>query len=228
VTKEISVEKQTGISKIIPLLKCMNSALGNAIMCTSIGKEFKEILQNNFLKRFCFIEKSKLIAMTTILDPRFKKLHFESPTSCSSAIMEINLNINKMLSNNANISPSPVSPTRSSSEDIWAFHDRLVNDRINSQEDSFNEINLSLRQYLQLPVIERSENPIAFWIRNKLIYPELYKLVVKYFSIIATSVPSERVFSKAGNTINCKRNLLDPNRVEKLIIMSNLNFSEWV
>ncbi len=111
-------------------------------------------------------------------------------------------------------------------EDIWSFHDNLVNSRINTQGDTLGRINISFHLYLQLPVVERSENPLVFWFRNKVIYPDLYKLVQKYFSVLGTSIPSERVFSKAGNTITSKRNRFDLKRVEKLIFMSNLSFSE--
>jgi hypothetical protein len=225
VTREISAEKQTTISKLIPLLRCMRSAINRSKYSTSLGEELKEALLVNFQKRFGLIEKSKMIAMATVLDPRFKKLHFESPTACASAVTDINSELKKSsVSGDVN---KEILVNPDATEDIWSFHDNLVNSRINTQEDTLGGINISFRQYLQLPVVERSENPLTFWLRNKVICPDLYKLVQKYFSVVGTSVPSERVFSKAGNTITSKRNRLDPKRVEKLIFMSNLSFSEW-
>ncbi len=76
VTREISAEKQTTISKLIPLLRYMRSAINRSKASTSLGEELKEALLVNFQKRFGLIEKSKMIEMATVLDLRFKKLPF--------------------------------------------------------------------------------------------------------------------------------------------------------
>ena len=41
-------------------------------------------------------------------------------------------------------------------------------------------------------------------------YPHLSNMARKYLGIVATSVPSERLFSITGNIVNAKRSLLDP------------------
>ncbi|KAF0682248.1 zinc finger BED domain-containing protein 1-like [Aphis craccivora] len=57
-----------------------------------------------------------------------------------------------------------------------------------------------------------------------MILPELYKLQQKYLCIPATSVPSERVFSKAGLLTNDRRNRLSPKNLNYIIFLnSNLN-----
>ena len=48
-------------------------------------------------------------------------------------------------------------------------------------------------------------------------YPHLSKMARKYLGIVATSVPSERLFSVTGNIVNSKRSSLDPSNVEKLV-----------
>ena len=45
-------------------------------------------------------------------------------------------------------------------------------------------------------------DPLKWWQSQKLAYPLMSKLVQKRFSIVATSVPSVRLFSSAGNVIN--------------------------
>lgn len=83
---------------------------------------------------------------------------------------------------------------------------------------------LMLRQYLDIPHLERTKNPLEYWQQYKQTFPEMYKLSLKYLSIPATSVPSERVFSITGQITNDRRNRLSPKNLDIIIFLnSNLN-----
>ena len=51
-------------------------------------------------------------------------------------------------------------------------------------------------------------NPLKIWRRNEGTYPVLAKLAKAYLSIPATSVPSERVWSRAAHVLSIKRSRL--------------------
>ena len=74
-------------------------------------------------------------------------------------------------------------------------------------------------RYDKVPQISFKSDPLAFWNANKTKYPGAAKLARRYLAIPATSVPSERVFSKAGNIVTKKRASLDPDLVEKLLFL---------
>ena len=52
------------------------------------------------------------------------------------------------------------------------------------------------------------------------------RLVQKFFSFVATSVPSERLFSSAGNVIIEKQNCLTPELADQLIFLFE-NSQKW-
>lgn len=65
-----------------------------------------------------------------------------------------------------------------------------------------------LNGYLGEIRIDRKDDVFKYWLGLKSTHPELFQLAVKYLSILATSVPSERLFSKAGLTKTHSRNRL--------------------
>ena len=62
--------------------------------------------------------------------------------------------------------------------------------------------------------------PLLWWKCYEAQFPLLAKLAKKYLCIPATSVPSERAFSAAGNVVNSKRACLLPENVNMLVFRS--------
>ncbi|CAG9840713.1 unnamed protein product [Diabrotica balteata] len=79
------------------------------------------------------------------------------------------------------------------SGDIWAFFDSKM-EKVENSTSKTSSAFVTIKQYLQLPYLKRLDNPLEFWKKHKIIFPELYELALKYLCIPATSVPSERVF----------------------------------
>ncbi len=79
---------------------------------------------------------------------------------------------------------------------------------------------LDLRNYLALPLLPSKADPFQWWVKEgRQRYPCLYQLAMKYLPIPATSVPSERVFSIAGEVLSKKRNRLSDKDAEMLICL---------
>lgn len=79
---------------------------------------------------------------------------------------------------------------------------------------------IKVRQYMELSYLERKLNLLEFWRDRKQIYSDLYEMSLKYLSISATSVSSERVFSKAG-LCNLRHNRLKPKKVNQILFLNN-------
>ncbi|KAG8233111.1 hypothetical protein J437_LFUL012537 [Ladona fulva] len=80
---------------------------------------------------------------------------------------------------------------------------------------------IELGKYIEEPLISRKENPLVLWEARKK-YPRLSTLAQKHLAVVATSVPSERVFSKAGQIISERRSRLKSSTAQKLIYFTKM------
>nr|CAH7720965.1 unnamed protein product [Callosobruchus chinensis] len=77
-----------------------------------------------------------------------------------------------------------------------------------------------MRQYLEEKLCIRKDDPLKWWQARGLLYPQLADLAKKYLCVMATSVPSERIFSKSGQTLSEKRSTIKPKRMEKILFLN--------
>lgn len=63
--------------------------------------------------------------------------------------------------------------------------------------------------------------------RHSLTYPNLAPKALKLLTVLATSVPSECLFSKVGETIAEKRNSLQGKRLSTLLFLQSVNKILW-
>lgn len=70
------------------------------------------------------------------------------------------------------------------------------------------------------PAIPLSGNPLAWWSKKHHRFPHIAKFAVSDLAVQGTSVPSERLFSKAGQLISDRRASLKPSNVDKLLFLN--------
>lgn len=66
---------------------------------------------------------------------------------------------------------------------------------------------------------EKGEAVLSWWGQREAVYPRVSQLARKYLAIPASSVPSERVFSLAGNIVSKKRAALSAENVDMFIFL---------
>lgn len=70
-------------------------------------------------------------------------------------------------------------------------------------------------------------DPLSWWKYHEYLYPNLAVLAKRYLAIPATSVPSERVFSTAGDIVTATRSALSTDSVDKLVFLKKNLKVEW-
>ena len=70
-------------------------------------------------------------------------------------------------------------------------------------------------------------DPIKKWTQMAATQPNLAKVALKYLSVVGTSVPSKRLFSKAGMMMTAKRNRLGGDLLSKQLFLQSAEKKYW-
>lgn len=230
ITEEISAEKNVTLSKLILMVNAINKHLVKVSLEYNTDIKIRELiiqLQTSMTARFAEIDNLELVTHATFLDPRFKKYGFPDSTKydkCVSTLKRKILSTQSVLLNIEDTQPQPSTFSAgnfhpSGQSLLWNDFDRQVENIISNPDPHAASI-VEIDKYISEPLIKRTEDPLLWWDERKHIYPRLYTLMRRRLCIVATSVPCERIFSKAGMTINTKRSSLKPKKAEECLFLN--------
>ncbi|KAG5306571.1 ZBED1 protein, partial [Acromyrmex insinuator] len=228
ITKKIGGDKYPTVSIVIPIIRCMEESINNCIPMINNSINFKRNILSEIERRFHNIERYNTLIIATLLDPRFKKLHFQHFLNVSSTIGRINILMQDLNKNTNSIETISISSQGENNitKDLWSFHDNLTALFIDTISDD-SGMHFELRQYLHQSVIPRHSNPLEYWQTLKAVYPTLFKIAKQYLAVVATSVPTERLFSKAGLIKSDIRNRLKSSRLNSLFFLQSVEYEDW-
>src|SRR4051794_13282834 len=166
---------------------------------------------------FYWKEPSKNTLISTILDPRYKDLNFlsvKSKLETETYLQELYDDLNFQLNPDSYLSETSITKQPSNEDSI--FGALFGSDKRHKKKA--NEV----ESYLNESVTEKAEfnsNTYEWWNDHKKIFPVLSILARKFLSVPATSVPSERLFSDAGNNMTNRRTSLSSKIFQELIFV---------
>lgn len=210
-------------SKIIPMVNCLNAAFEKNEPNSEIEIVLQMNLRNKMRTRFHdLIRKYPLLVKATMLDPRFKKIHFNNALSVADTIKVL---AREMSAGQSETSSSTLRNNLSSRQEredcFWEDHDKRAVQHA-PQCDNQDNMLTELRNYLNQSVLPRTTNPLKYWEEAQYSFPNVHRIALKYLSIPATSVSSERLFSKAALIDTDRKSRLNPERLNKLVFLSSL------
>ena len=176
-------------------------------------------------------EVNEVLDIASLLDPRFKTLahlseDFQEKTfdSLKEAIMQLidSSSTSSQKPAEVDLPGSAVTPPKKTKSNplqklLSNKFQSTISSGFSSTAATHDEIITSeISHYKAEKPVKLNENILLWWKARKDTYPNLSE-VARYLGIVATSVPSERLFSVAGNTVNTKHAALDPSNVNKLV-----------
>jgi hAT family C-terminal dimerisation region len=215
-TVEMSGENYVTVSKVIPIVACIHNCVSGTTATSPLAKDLKVKLLQELEFRFANIETKAIYAKATILDPRYKRVHFKRAVCAANAVQAITREVMDD-SNNVAIDPPSNEATPST---LWESHDKMVQmAELSEKNDDSQNVADEIHHYLSAKLKPRDTNPLEFWRENCLRYKFLHKVANKYLAIVATSVPAERLFSNAGDIMRPERNQLSDENLNNLVFL---------
>lgn len=178
------------------------------------------------------IELHPLLSISTLVDPRYKRMNFQSPEAVSKLLTRVKnlIRFSSEATTGQCISVEPV--VQQADDDLWSHHKQLQ--RTYNNNNNYNGVTeigglpLELQLYLKEDSYPKDVNPLSLWNDSlKFKYTTLSKIAEKFLPLLGTSVPAERLFSKAGNLITEKRNRLHCEKIQKLLFLGSLSASKF-
>lgn len=244
-TKQVSVDKYVTVSIIIPIVVGIQTSLqnvGTGLTC-NIAKYLHSKLIASVIKRLFSYETRTVPRVATLLDPRFKKHAFRNSENASQAHIYTQKELanfmqkTKLLSNaglddkgvenEPDSTPSTSKATNSSTcvdVDLFGFLAQRITQADQISTASSDSIIL-MRQYIESKVLPMDTDPIEYWSSQSQFPSAFADFAKKILCIPATSVPSERIFSKTGQVISERRSNLKPKNVNILIFVGQ---NKWM
>ncbi len=227
-TLELSGERFATASKIIPLTRVLMAFYATQERTSEdpLKRKLSSNILRHLVRRFEKVEEIRVLAQATLLDVRFKNHCFRQDEKKKRAIACLNKELKDLYSSEDTTQGPVVSQTPSKrrrtceAAGLWDSFDTEVQQQ-GSQATISDNSDIDLRNFFSLPLAPRKSNPLQWW-KNEghLKFPMLYKLATKYLSMPATSVPSERIFSTAGEIISKKRNRLGDENASTIIFLN--------
>ena len=183
-------------------------------------KNLVDSLMTEMLKRFSKVEYIEKLADATCLDPRFKKQAFVNSKVADEAVK-------RMTSAAAHVNSLSIGRKRRihillqlpvQGPCFGRTDERVASLRPSTTTPTVStDAMMEMWAYLAEPLLPRTSDPLAWWRKCSPVYKSLMKTRL---CIVATSVPSERVFSKTGQIISDRRNRLSPSKVRELVFLN--------
>ncbi|XP_028404099.1 zinc finger BED domain-containing protein 1-like [Dendronephthya gigantea] len=201
-------------------------------LTASIKKNIMKYLEDKYASD----EKQQLMNVTCFLDPRYKSDFFpdnEEPeaegcdieTVCElDAVKETLLKdavFLKMPEETVEEHSNQPPPSKKAKKTLGSLTSmKKIKQSPSPAQSPRDRVANEIARYLQFPTIDGDDDPLQWWKFHENDFPLLSQYVRRYLAIPASSAPTERLFSKAGQIVTAKRVNLKPSQANMLVFLA--------
>lgn len=232
-TEEVSGANYVTSSLAIPIINLIHQVTEQTTPSTTLGLSVKEDLLKRVQDQLSPLERNIFLSAATILDPRFKRIHFTSPIAVSNAISQLSNDILLEHRRKGQRSPVYLKTVPAASENaelsIWSRHEQLlsISSSTSPEVPSSGSVPNELKQYLDQPLLERKADPVKFWVNCQHFTPVLSYIALKYLICQASSVSSERVASTVNLAVPDNRSRLTGEHIKQRVFLTSISDDYW-
>ncbi|KAK9525412.1 hypothetical protein VZT92_016124 [Zoarces viviparus] len=185
-TVELSAEENVSASKVVPLVKMLEHTLQEEIKpAPAAVLEMGDQLIRQLREKLYTLQSMSIMTLATLLDPRFKVIGFFSQTKATEAIKRLTSECATIIRSKQSTEEIPQASTShdvTGDSKLWHRLDTSVMEAWKTQNVTA-DATVEVQCYLSEPNISRLENPLEYWERQKLLYPNLYRLALAYLCL---------------------------------------------
>ena len=177
---------------------------------------FKLSFHDDLVERRAALTETMFLKTASALDPRFKKLKCVPHDECELVWSHVL----GLMEQELGRADDPQDDAAAAAPKRSRYH--CDND---DEDDHDGATRPTAMQMLQLyrcqPRASDDTDPLAWWKDNVNAFGPMSQLALRFLCCLGTRVPSERLFSRAGNVISKKRSSLLPENANKLICLAS-------
>ncbi|KAM3858869.1 E3 SUMO-protein ligase ZBED1-like [Diretmus argenteus] len=206
--------------KMVTTLMRSESAPSVSMEDSTITRDVKAAIREDQDPRYTDPPLQDYLHRSTALDPRFKSLSHLGAALCQKTYSDLTTEI---LATEEGQAAEPTGPDSEPSPRKKSAMEELFGETFASKDTGKktcgNTIKEEVTSYRAASGIPVDGDPLAWWKSNECKYPHVAMMARRYLAVSATSVPSERVFSTAGDIVTAMRSTLSPDNVDILIFL---------
>lgn len=219
-TDMLSGENYVTVSSVKPILRLLaGDILNETDEDTTLTKDIKHKMRLVLEEKYEPAAIQNILEKACLLDPRYRGKYIDTEETKDTLVEEM-----------LGVSEGGAGALALGEEEAQAMpppaKKRTLGDMLMSRATTPTPIpkraraDTELTHYLQEEPLDSNGDPLAWWRDNEARFPLLSKVARKYMCICATSTPSERVFSAAGNIVTTLRSSLKPHKVNMLVFLA--------
>ncbi|XP_028314787.1 zinc finger BED domain-containing protein 4-like isoform X2 [Gouania willdenowi] len=238
-TLAVSSEKSPTCGQILPILLKLRKHYTKQADDSAFTRSIKENILNDLSNCYQDANIQAFLEEATVLDPRFKSnvdntdiwdrvsaaaVAANTPAAAAEELSEWG-ETRRQAEKTVKVEEEddytpPMKQKKTALEELFEEEDSELLSVLQKPPVSIiQKVNQEVQLYRSLPPIPTKDSATLWWWMKRDTLPMMSALAEKYLCVQASSTPSERVFSTAGDTLSLERSRILPEKANMLIFL---------